>query len=95
MQGLGGRAASACPLSTEESGTPKDGGALSPYLAAYPSCMQRSDIFVFWLDAYVSTTEMDLSSLQPPCIHFQNLCLLLLLSHFSTGGRGCTDRSED
>lgn len=82
MQVLGGWAAPACPRSSEESRTPKDGDTLSPHLAAYPSCVQCSDIFVFWLDAYVSTTEMALSSLQPPCIHFPKLVLIIITESF-------------
>lgn len=82
MQGPGGGAAPACPRSTEESRTLKDGGALPPYLAAYLSCMWCSDIFVFWLGACVSTTEMDLSSLQPPGIYFSILVLIIIIESF-------------
>lgn len=39
VQGLGGAAAPACPRSTKESRTPRAGGALPLYLAAYLSCV--------------------------------------------------------
>lgn len=60
----------------------KDWGALSPYLASYPFCVKRSDIFVFWLDAYVSITEMDLNLLQPPCIYFPKLIPIIITESF-------------
>lgn len=32
--------------------------------------------FLFWLDAYVGTTEMDLGYLQPSCMYFLKLVLI-------------------